>query len=226
MSLVRKLQGAETQYKPVLTYQGSISSAGTSTSLTYTAAPIGAAATDRLVVVVVGQKPVSPPTLNSVTVGGVSATKQIGIGDGNLTVVSIWTAIVPTGTTANVVAQFSGSRDGSSITVYTIHGGASPTAKRTAAKENLVGVSTSVSVNMDISQKDAVILGAASNYASAANSTITGATENVEYRDLNGANGVNIAASILLQTPQTARTFTATFPDAQRNDIVVAAFNR
>ncbi len=85
--------------------QATIDTASKST-YTFAAQPIGAAAADRRVIVAVGLR---TTTLDSVTIGGIAATQDSSFTAlGNIA--AIWSAVVPTGTTADVVIATSGTQ--------------------------------------------------------------------------------------------------------------------
>lgn len=91
-------------------------------------------------------------TLNSVTIGGVAATKvdeAKNTAGGNTSAVSRWQAAVPTGTTATVSATFSGLTSRAGILVYSVlnSNGSAPTGTATAnATTATAGVSASITV--------------------------------------------------------------------------------
>lgn len=88
------------------------SDTGGSSTHTFTSQAIGAAASNRTVVVgVTGQSWGTSTGITSVTIGGVSATQIV---NQNFVAASnsgaaIWSAIVPTGTTATIVVVFNGT---------------------------------------------------------------------------------------------------------------------
>jgi len=109
---------------------GEVAEAG-GTSKTFSSVPIGNATYDRMVVVCVkGDGGGGQPT--SVTVGGISATSIVAVASGPQ-YNSIWAAIVPTGTTANIVVNRSNDPDRQGISVYAVYGKTSVTASATAS---------------------------------------------------------------------------------------------
>lgn len=91
------------------------------TTYTFTAAAIGSAAADRCVVVGVGGVNGSSRTISSVTIGGVSATSIAfveGSGGGAFVPSGLFAAVVPTGTTGDVVVTYSGAASRASIGVW------------------------------------------------------------------------------------------------------------
>lgn len=107
----------------------------TQTSYTDTAVPIGPASGDRIVIVgVAGRGSSSGRTLNTVTIGGVSATvvgKVVNTTGGYATVSAFAIARVPAadvpGDTADIVVTYNGAMLRSGIGVWTIEGASSET---------------------------------------------------------------------------------------------------
>lgn len=95
------------------------------TSITFTAVPIGVADANRVVGVGVWWRENSDTdTITSMTVGGISASQASGArstrADGGLCLSDIWYAAVPTGTTANVVVNFSAAALRGGVSTYRI----------------------------------------------------------------------------------------------------------
>jgi len=76
---------------------------GASTTYTFTSLAIGNP--DSLRAIFVGVTGANGGTVNSVTVGGISATQVVANTGTNFSL-ALWVAVVPTGTTANVVVTF------------------------------------------------------------------------------------------------------------------------
>lgn len=95
---------------------------------TYTAAAIGTASVDRIVVVAIG-KEVATVVVNSVTIAGVAATLIAGNTFGSMGA-WLYFAPVPTGTTGDVVVTWSGAITNiqNHIAVYAVTDGAGPPA--------------------------------------------------------------------------------------------------
>lgn len=90
----------------ILTDARNAAGQGTSTTLTFTSHPIGAAAADRLVIVVISVLTASSAQVTSATIGGVSASLFVPGGITARAVCIFW-AVVPTGTTTTVVTNWS-----------------------------------------------------------------------------------------------------------------------
>lgn len=91
------------------------------TSNTFSAINLGAPAADRLVIVGSGLRRASSgsPITTSVTVGGVSAT-EIDSSPGTARQYSLWSAIVPAGTAADITVSLNISSDQLGIVVWTL----------------------------------------------------------------------------------------------------------
>lgn len=89
------------------------------TTYTFTNAAIGVAdATRRVVLAVHWGQATNNRTLSSATIGGIAATIHNQQNPGNLASVAIISALVPTGTTATIVINFSGSADRCAVGVF------------------------------------------------------------------------------------------------------------
>lgn len=122
MLTVSQLTGFNTTYQDViLTYITQITDTSNATIYTHTAAAIGTADLGRQVVVsVYGNAAAAPNSaVSTLTIGGISATQQVTQEQSGL-IVEIWTAIVPTGTTANIVITYGEAQTASSIGIHTL----------------------------------------------------------------------------------------------------------
>lgn len=105
MSALQLLQQMGSSGKKTLSFQTSTDSTGSGgTSVTFTAQAIGVAQSDRRVIVTVAS---GAGTITGVTVGGIAASAAATLTTGGI-VSSIWMALVPTGTTADIVASGTG----------------------------------------------------------------------------------------------------------------------
>lgn len=116
-------------------YLHSKQSQANDTSYTFTAADLGDAAGDRYIIVAVsGRKAgAATPTITSVTIGGVSATIAVQhfntVSDTNIAGIAI--ALVPTGTTGDIVVVFPATQVRCAVGVYRATGLSSITASDT-----------------------------------------------------------------------------------------------
>lgn len=181
------------------TFQQSAVSAADQSTYTFAAQPIGTASPTRRVVVALGWAAAAAVTLSSITIGGVAATVNADSGPftGNRRVVFA-SAVVPTGTTADVVVTLSGTAVRCGIGVWSLTKGAA-TGQTDATVDISVG-------NLDVTtQAGDVVL--ASGYASAASGTVstawTGATERYDAAIENSFNTVTGADVVAAGTTTT-----------------------
>jgi hypothetical protein len=94
------------------------------TIYTYPNVTLGTAASDRIIIVGIhGRASASPNSvISNVTIGGITATQAGASRLLNLLIQEIWFAIVPTGTTGNIVVTFGEGQVASSIGVWNVFG--------------------------------------------------------------------------------------------------------
>lgn len=150
---------------------GVVESANNATSYTFNTTAIGDAAADRLVALVIaGTGGSSTADLSSVTVNGNSATLATNFID-SFAAVGVAYIAVPSGTTANIVVNYSSTgKARCAVAVYSITGQASNTPLDTVSQAD------NTSITIDVPEGAAAIFGlsAAGTYAP---TTWTGATE-------------------------------------------------
>ncbi|MBN9547321.1 MAG: hypothetical protein J0H31_00105, partial [Alphaproteobacteria bacterium] len=110
----------------VLTYIGQVSNSGSATnSFTFTNAPIGVAATDRLVVgTLLIRSGTAGRVVTGVTFGGVSATLVGSVAldiSGGALWAGIFSLLITSGTTSNIVVSCSGNMNEPSIDIYNLN---------------------------------------------------------------------------------------------------------
>ena len=94
------------------------------TSATFSGRAIGAASTDRIVVIGVTCNAGEPIT--SATIGGISASEVVaGDAAGGTAYAALWQAPVPTGTTADIVVNFTGTSFRTGLGVWAIYSASS-----------------------------------------------------------------------------------------------------
>lgn len=131
-----------------LTYSNTASSGSSSnvSTYTYTGLSIGTASASRNIIVITAG---NAGTVNSITVGGVSATRVVEkIGNGYLC--AMWQAKVPTGTTADVSITFSQSQSDNQVFLYAMYSNnltVESTASSTTASSTSVPFSATVPQN-------------------------------------------------------------------------------
>jgi hypothetical protein len=109
-------------------YTANTSNAGSATSYTFSSVALGTAAANRKIIVGTGsQENVDGTHINTLTVGGVSATELVAINDdaGIDSQSEIWIATVPTGTTGDIVIVTNGGQDNMGIGVWAVYGASS-----------------------------------------------------------------------------------------------------
>lgn len=96
-------------------------SASDLTVYTFAGQALGSAASDRRILVLVGTSG-NTRTVSTLTIGGVSATQIHQVTNGNATV-EAWSAIVPTGTTGDLVVTWSGITSRCVFSLYPLYDG-------------------------------------------------------------------------------------------------------
>lgn len=168
------------------------------TVYTFASQNLGAAAADRQIIVGAIGRAETQQTIDSITVGGVTATITIQNGQGN-NVAGIAIANVPTGTTGDIVVTFSGAMARAGI-------GAWRADVVSALHDSDTSLAEPPSVNLDVPVGFAIGVGNENNTASA---TWTGLTE--RYDTLIEATSLSTGASDEFAAPETGRTMTCTF---------------
>ena len=108
-----------------LTFKETAVDGATKTAYTFSAVDIGTASADRYVLLGVQMRAIGDIAINSVTIGGETATIVADVrnaGGGNTTRTFIASALVISGTTADVVVTYSGDCLGCGIGVFTSTG--------------------------------------------------------------------------------------------------------
>jgi hypothetical protein len=192
--------------------------AGNSTSLTthtFTAQNLGPASADREIIVVVGGigNAGGSRTVNSVTVGGVTAS-VVHSRPSNSVPMAMYRAAVPTGTTGDVVVTFSGTAS-CSIALWAVTGGIS--AENATGTTNTGSSSTAATVT---GYTDGVIIAGIVRFASSGTFTWTNATERYDAVVISGA----LVGSGASSTAVGSTTVTSTHASTFTKQLIVAAF--
>ncbi|WP_395661069.1 hypothetical protein [Aestuariivirga sp.] len=170
-----------------VTYRGSAAITGSSTTKTYTNAPIGTAASNRLVVLVVT---IPYTTLSTgATVAGnamtlVSANPVSGRG------VYIYGLVVTTGTTATIVNTTAASVGAYPMFVYTVSLGSTSATPSNTKSFNVSSTTAASFPAITVPNGGIYIAAAISGGSGASNLVWTGATENAELGAILGRAGV------------------------------------
>lgn len=198
------IPGMAGQSGPALEYRTNLATTFAASSFTFSSA-IGPPSPTRLVVVTISGVLGDFFSFNSATIGGVSATvvtSAYGVsGSANINCVMVQ-AVVPTGTTANVVVNWSRSMARCAVGVWTIDGVISNTAVTSASG---TGNSSTVDLSMNVQPNDAVIGGSLS--FSNQPTTWAGLTEDF---DIAFSTSRHSGASDVMLTAQSPRTISAT----------------
>lgn len=106
-----------------LAFAGHSEDTGGGTTVTFTAVAMGAANANRVVAVPIAWRSAGDSdTISSVTIGGVSATQATGayVSSGGAWISDLWYASVPTGTSGDIVFNFSAASARSGIATYRV----------------------------------------------------------------------------------------------------------
>ena len=164
------------------------SPASAATSHTFTV-PLGEPSADRTIVVCV----VTQSAIGTVTIAGITATKDVGHGGGSSTWAAVFRATVPTGTTGDVVVPISSSSTRCGVGVYRI-GGAVTVASTNAG----------LSAALTVAAGDFAV---ACSYTASASTTWTGGTRDyiLSFSDYHtGASATAASAGTLTLAPSSS----------------------
>jgi hypothetical protein len=186
-----------------ITYVATSKDASTATTFTFTNHSIGAADSSRIVVVGLADAGSGGNTISSVTIGGNSAAIAVQT-SGTSTRVGIAYLAVPSGTTATIVATYSGSVSRCFVNVYSVVGAQNGTPFDTDGPAG--GGTSSRSITIDAPIGGGVI--AISTDGNADDTTWTNATEDND--DIsNGFDGVSVAHYTTPGATETNKSITA-----------------
>lgn len=190
-----------------ITYGGRATDETDRTTYTFAGLPVGSPATSRVVVVcVTASTGAANRTTAALSVGGVAATKlveDIFTGGTSYSLCAIYSAVVPVGSSADVVVTFSnGSVYRAFVSTYYFYGPSN------AAYATAIDRSNPVSVNLSV-PSGGVVIGVANNLNNAVTINWTGLTGN--YTGPCGTTATTSVASGNFATGQTV-TVTANVP--------------
>jgi hypothetical protein len=142
---------------PFVSYQTSTASTTDGTTYTFTSQAIGFARSTRYVVVgvVARESPDTSAQTVTVTVGGIAATQVVlatSTAASGRNLAGLYIAAVPTGTTADVVVEFSGGVNFCGLGVWALYDLNSPTATNTATS-----TSSSQTLSVDVNANGVAI---------------------------------------------------------------------
>jgi hypothetical protein len=191
------LKGATAAKVAELEYRTFASSTTNASSYTFSSVDIGTASSDRLVIVIAHAVTASTAiNITGVTVAGVTATQQvINASDGIR--IAIYTALVTSGTTGNVVVTTDITAGSMAISTYTLKNYNSSTPEDTFATS---GTPTATD-SLTFGSNSAVVAGATGGIASSSISWSSPLVEDydseIEDRPRSGASESNLAAQTL-----------------------------
>lgn len=181
-----------------VTFTDSSVNSGSATTYTFSSQAIGTASADRVVVVGTSGGAGNTNPVSSMTIGGVSAVKAIGIV--NNTGTEIWYATVTSGTTASVVVNWGGTKNRCGIGVWALTGVTGVGATNT---------STSSTATLTVSGRTKDIVLAVYGGKDHASVTFTGLTEDYD-EDISGAGSQYQAGGSKKLTATGSNTITVT----------------
>jgi hypothetical protein len=197
-----------------LQFAGDIANAST---YTFSAQNFGTEAADRYIIAVIqSRKALAATTVSSVTIGGVAASISVQRANTvtNTSVCAIAIALVPTGTSGDVVVVFADAMTRCGLGLFSATGLSATPADTDSAAAN------DPSVSLDCPAGGFIIAGAMSNLTGSA--TWTGVTERWD-TTVEATNNYT-GGSLDFATTQTGLTVTATFTNDQESVGVFASW--
>ena len=142
----------------VLTYQTFATEGSGGSNITYSSLSFGAAASNRVMVVVIGARLTgSNNSVSSVTIGGVSATEApSSLSQAAQVLTDIWYASVPSGATGNVNIVFAGATVATAVQIYSVN---TSTPAPTSSSAGVSGVLTSISTTITVPTNGVGVVG-------------------------------------------------------------------
>ena len=179
-----------------ISFTGSAASTTDATSYTYTAVALDSlTGSDRYVLVGTSARSAATTNITSMTIGGVAATELVDhvVSTSNC---GFYIAQVPTGTTADIVVNYSGTMVRSGVTVWTLRGLVSITPHHTRTG------TTTGALNVPA---NGVAAGVFYN-STLANHAWTGLTKNIQYGMVDNIDGQGGGASQAFVAAEAGRT--------------------
>ena len=200
-------------------------STSAASSYTFSTVSIGAAASDRFCIAIFQYEQELTRTVSSVTIGGVTATVNVGQGTSfgsGYSANTIACAAVPTGTTADFVITFSNTVDKCYLRALVFTGLSSATAYATYT-ENFSSSGTSNSLNLNTPANGLVVACQQLRSRTGEDITWTGVTE---VYDIDFASADTLSGGYdLLTSAETPRTVTASWTNSNSNRGCAASFS-
>ncbi|WP_031431820.1 hypothetical protein [Methylomicrobium agile] len=214
--LARKLLAAKPVKKPSIVFTDSkINTSALASSVTHSNVNIGVAAATRIVAVAAAVAGGSFPRLiQSLTIGGISATKAVSAHDSGTTGThEIWYAVVPTGTAADVVVNYDGTQIyPHSLKVAALYDVLSTTPITGRNKSESIVISPSLGVTLTPEADGVLFAEYGANCDSGTTASWTNATEQSDTYPSTG--GMNFTAATADNLSGGSLTITATLSDA------------
>jgi len=164
-----------------VSYLTSAGDGATATTYTFSSQTLGVAAADRYIVVLVGSSSISTGGFASVSVGGVSATEVAEEATGNpADVAGMWIALVPTGTTGDVVVTCNASNARCGIGLWRLTGVDSITPHAFGQDNGTLGANPSASTTVAVESGGMLVAGAYTSNGTTVSLAWTGVTEDFE----------------------------------------------
>jgi hypothetical protein len=227
--LARKLLAGKSVKKPSIVFTDSrINTSTVASSVTHSNVNIGVAAATRIVAVAAAVAGSSAPRLiQSLTIGGISATKAVSAHDsGTAGTHEIWYAVVPTGTTADIVINYGGLQayphSIKVVAIYDTNSSVPTTTGRNKSEFTSIDPSLSVSITPNV---DGVLFAEyGANCDSGTTASWTNATEQSDTYSSTG--NMNFTAATADNLSSGSLTVTATLSDSSVSypRLVVAAW--
>lgn len=199
-----------------LDYIGAVSNTTGATTYTFTAANIGTATSDRVIVVGVMLNSSTNRTVSSVTLGGNAMTSIVGTNSASNT--ALFRISVASGTTADIVVTGSGASNGCYVVVYSLTGWGTVT---TYNSNSATGSSATISTTIDTASGGAVI-GIQNRFNTGSVTTSGFTTQNVN-TTFDGTQRI-YAGNTFPTTSATGTTYSVTGSSAT-DSIAVASFS-
>jgi hypothetical protein len=184
-------------------FTASAVNSGAASTYTFSSQALGAPENSRVIgVFITGWRGANTTVVSSVTIAGVSATKQAAASASNSHDFELWTAVVPNVTAGNVVVNWSASVNRCGIGMFRIVGAGDPTPYDISTSN---GTSASLSVNVDVPPNGGMIAGIGGiRNSSTFTSTWTGASE--EYDQQIGGGVCHSGARIDIGSSQSGKS--------------------
>ena len=193
------------------------------TEYTFSGVSLGTAHTNRRIVVVSGANKVSSNrSISSMTIGGVSASfiVKATTSGGTQATMEIWSAIVPTGTTGDIVVTGNAGLGGCGIDVYRLIGANSVAAA--TLTDITDGGANDFSGSLYLPGGGVIIAGFHMDSSASRTATWTNLTEKSD-RNIQGDENVDMSTAMTTAAASTTVTITATASGALAQGALAAA---